>query len=270
MIHPCGLGYPPGGRLVAITGAGFAPDVPAWADTFTRLTESAYLVFTGTVSGAAFAKHGTSFETWISVFDKCRGGEQGGITAYLTRTPSPDVAYLMSLITTHVPPRLVLDPDARAANRPTSLFPGNPARTTRMAISPSRATPAAQATSQIQAENLVYTLRDATEDDASAHLLDAIYETFRLQAIDIPGAEPHPTKLVQSAAMASVAPPKPSYRPKLPAEQRRIYDAYAGAFAINPNNLAAAMEVANITGESGTLNRQVMRPSSRSSPPARR
>ena len=46
---------------------------------------------------------------------------------------------------------------------------------------------------------------------------DAIYETFRLQAIDIPGAEPHPTKLVQSAAMASVAPPKPSYRPKLPA-----------------------------------------------------
>ena len=31
-----------------------------------------------------------------------------------------------------------------------------------------------------------------------------------------PGA-PHPTRLVQSAAMASVAPPKPSYRPHLPA-----------------------------------------------------
>src|SRR6202021_1756385 len=27
----------------------------------------------------------------------------------------------------------------------------------------------------------------------------------------------HPTRLVQSAAMASVAPPKPSYRPHLPA-----------------------------------------------------
>ena len=52
---------------------------------------------------------------------------------------------------------------------------------------------------------------------ASARLSDAIYETFRLQAIDIPGAAPHPTKLVQSAAMASVAPPKPTYRPKLPA-----------------------------------------------------
>ena len=73
----------PGGRLVAITGASFAPDAPAWAETFDRLTESAHLVFTGAVSGAAFAKHGTTFETRISVFDKCRGGEMGGVTADL-------------------------------------------------------------------------------------------------------------------------------------------------------------------------------------------
>jgi predicted RNA methylase len=39
-------------------------------------------------------------------------------------------------------------------------------------------------------------------------------------------------------------------------EQRRIYDAYAGAFAIIHNNLDAAMEAANITGAAGTLNRQ--------------
>jgi hypothetical protein len=63
----------------------------------------------------------------------------------------------------------------------------------------------------------LYTLREVRENDDTARLSDAIYETFRLQAINIPGAEPHPTKLVQSAAMASVAPPKPSYRPKLPA-----------------------------------------------------
>ncbi|MGB4826344.1 MAG: strawberry notch family protein, partial [Paracoccaceae bacterium] len=205
----------PGGRLVAITGAGFAPDAPAWAETFGRLTEAAHLVFTGAVSGAAFAKHGTSFETRISVFDKCRGG----VTADLSRPLSPDVANLLSLITTHVPPRLALDPDTGPANHPTPPFPGNPTRTTRNAISPSRATPAvqpAQAAAEIQAEELAYTLRDATEDDASARLSDAIYETFRLQAIDIHGAEPHPTKLVQSAAMASVVPPKPTYRPKLP------------------------------------------------------
>jgi hypothetical protein len=49
-------------------------------------------------------------------------------------------------------------------------------------------------------------------------LSDAIYEGYALQSIRIPDAKPHPTLLVQSAAMASVAPPKPNYRPHLPAK----------------------------------------------------
>src|SRR3546814_1296885 len=50
----------------------------------------------------------------------------------------------------------------------------------------------------------------------SGRLTDAIYEPYALQSLRIPGAKPHPTPLVQSAAMASVAPPRPSYRPTLP------------------------------------------------------
>jgi hypothetical protein len=210
----------PGGRLVAITGASFAPDASAWGEHFVRLTESAHLVFTGAMSGGAFARHGTSFETRISVFDKCRGGEHGGITADITRPISPDVASLVSLITAHVPPRLTLETPVLRAQTPLSPFPGNSARATRTANGRSHATSATATTStatQIDAEDLAYSLRDATEDEVTARLSDAIYETFRLQAIDIPGAVRHPTKLVQSAAMASVAPPKPNYRPKLPA-----------------------------------------------------
>ena len=52
--------------------------------------------------------------------------------------------------------------------------------------------------------------------DSSVHLTASLYESYALQAIHIPGAQPHPTKLVQSAAMAAVAPPRPSYRPHLP------------------------------------------------------
>jgi hypothetical protein len=210
----------PGGRLVVITGAGFAPDAPAWAETFARLTQSAHMVFTGAVSGAAFAKHGTTFETRISVFDKCRGGEQGGVTADLRQPISPDVAHLLSRITAEVPPRIESDQAATASQSRSSLFPGNSAPSARRAIGIYRATSAAQpaqAIALIEAEDLAYTLREVGENDDTARLSDAIYETFRLQAIDIPGAEPHPTKLVQSAAMASVAPPKPTYRPKLPA-----------------------------------------------------
>ena len=47
-------------------------------------------------------------------------------------------------------------------------------------------------------------------------ITEALYEGYSLRSIRIPDARPHPTKLVQSAAMASVAPPKPSYRPHLP------------------------------------------------------
>jgi hypothetical protein len=210
----------PGGRLVAITGASFAPDAPAWAETFDRLTESAHLVFTGAVSGAAFAKHGTTFATRILVFDKCRGGEMGGVTADLRQLASPDAAHLLSRITADVPPRLELDQAATASQSRFPIFPGNPATSIRKAIGISSATPVvqpAQTIAAIEAEELAYTLRGVRENDDTARISDAIYETFRLQAIAIPGAEPHPTKLVQSAAMASVAPPKPSYRPRLPA-----------------------------------------------------
>ncbi len=51
----------------------------------------------------------------------------------------------------------------------------------------------------------------------AGRLSDAIYEEYGLQTIRISGAAAHPTQLVQSASMASVAPPKPSYRPTLPA-----------------------------------------------------
>ena len=43
---------------------------------------------------------------------------------------------------------------------------------------------------------------------------------------------------------------------RLTDEQIRIYDAYAGAFSIIHNNLDAAMQAANITGATGTLNAQ--------------
>ena len=42
------------------------------------------------------------------------------------------------------------------------------------------------------------------------------YEPWRPATVAIGGAQPHPTPLVQSAAMATVAHPRPAYRPKLP------------------------------------------------------
>jgi hypothetical protein len=67
-----------------------------------------------------------------------------------------------------------------------------------------------------EAEELAYETVDWAPPEG-ARLTDALYEEYGLQSIRIPGSQAHPTRLVQSAAMASVAPPKPSYRPDLPA-----------------------------------------------------
>ncbi|NBZ89242.1 methylase [Rhodobacteraceae bacterium CYK-10] len=259
----------PGGRLVAITGAGFAPDAPAWSESFARLTETATLVFTGAIAGGAFAKHGTIFETRLSVFDKPLGGGQGDVTADLAQPMSQDVAHLLSRILSEVPSRLDLEVGVALATRPSfsglpipSLCANAPASRVTPTPTATRSAPqghaaapwAASASRPHDAEilELAYTLIGGTEADGGAtvpsgasgapgsvdptstqtdadtpadasagtaptHLIDAIYEPFRLQSIAIPWAAPHPTKLVQSAAMASVTPPRPSYRPRLPA-----------------------------------------------------
>lgn len=59
-----------------------------------------------------------------------------------------------------------------------------------------------------------------TASDGQKHgeLSDSVFETYRPQRLEVPGAQPHPGALVESAAMASVVPPAPTYTPNLPAE----------------------------------------------------
>ncbi|MFX4639384.1 hypothetical protein ABTA98_19405, partial [Acinetobacter baumannii] len=59
-----------GGRLVAITGASFAPDNPAWREAFVRLQERGQVAFSAAIDGAIYAKHGTQIDTRLLVIDK--------------------------------------------------------------------------------------------------------------------------------------------------------------------------------------------------------
>lgn len=47
-------------------------------------------------------------------------------------------------------------------------------------------------------------------------LTEAVFENYKPQRVRIAGSQPHPTSLVESAAMASVTPPMPKYSPKIP------------------------------------------------------
>lgn len=198
----------PGGRLVAITGAGCAPEAPAWRDAFAALQERGRVVFTASIDGRVYARHGTTTETRLTVIDRVPADRRDAFAP--DHGKAPDLAALLEWVLASVPPRPPLPPTP-------PLAPLVPATST---ISTAQVARAGTATTDIDpapldAAPLDYAAIDWKSAD-DARLSAAIYEPFELQSIRIPGACPHPTKLVQSAAMASVAPPKPDYRPVLP------------------------------------------------------
>nr|WP_317892346.1 strawberry notch family protein [uncultured Sphingomonas sp.] len=199
-----------GGRLVTITGANFGPEQPTWRDTFIRLQERGRVVFTAAIHGSVYAKHGTSIETRLTVIDKLPAEDPAAFP--VSAGLAPDVATLLAWIEAHIPPRLpVTLPDIAP---PVS---GSASRSVRGYLARTATEhPAARSTMDPQGVELAYDTMDWTPPEG-AHLTDAIYEEYGLQSIRIASSQAHPTKLVQSAAMASVAPPKPAYRPMLPA-----------------------------------------------------
>jgi predicted RNA methylase len=182
---------PQGGRLVAITGHNFP---------IARLGGT--VRFSCTIDGSAYAKHGTSFETRLTVIDK-----SAEIAAPPVLPQAEHVASLLADIARHVPPRMVLcGKTGPGAVKPTHAPKATPVLRKAGAVALSAAP---------EAVELAYEPVDWKPAEG-ADLSDAIYEGYAVQSIHIPGAVPHPTKLVQSAAMASVAPPHPRYRPHVP------------------------------------------------------
>ncbi len=195
-----------GGRLVAITGSGLSPDSPSWRAAFVRLQEGGRVVFSAAVAGRVYARHGTTAETRLTVIDRMTVGDQATLPASIGL--APDVETLLGWIATHVPPRAVLQ-SIRASASPVLRRAAFPAA--RGVARPSR--PLALVASD--GVELAYEACDWTPAMGRT-ISDALYESYALQSVRLPGTKPHPTPLVQSAAMASVAPPRPSYRPHLP------------------------------------------------------
>ena len=200
-----------GGRLVAITGASLSPDDPSWLDSFVRLQERGRVVFSAAVDSRVYARHGTSVETRLTVIDRVPADDP----AVFPVSPgmASDTAVLLNWVIRLVPRRAVTATSTIAcaaapiaartmAVRPASNI-GSPPRSAAAIVEPA-------------AIELAYEAVDWAPA-ATGRITEALYEGYVLQSIRIPGSTAHPTRLVQSAAMASVAPPKPSYLPHLPA-----------------------------------------------------
>jgi predicted RNA methylase len=200
----------PGGRLVAITGANCSPHDPAWQDAFAELQHAGTLVFTAAIAGKVFAPHGTAIATRLTVIDKLPAADPLAFPE--PRGMAPDVASLLDWILTDLPPRPDCTPSVpvpivgRQDGRANGMQHGRPA----VVAVPLKGNVPSPERTELEYE----TLESAPAD--TVQLGEAIYEPYTLQSLRIPGAVPHPTPLVQSAAMASVAPPPSSYRPHVP------------------------------------------------------
>ncbi|GHG90135.1 strawberry notch-like NTP hydrolase domain-containing protein [Pseudodonghicola xiamenensis] len=185
----------PGGRLAAIMPMGFTPkrDAAHWA----RASAIAKPRLALTIPGHVYRKLGTTVETQLMVFDKVQEEVE------FVRTAACDLDAARQIV------------DDVAAARPAASLVETSAQARRVSrrvgVPIARKRPIAQAASAKSKSHatvpLAFTCLATPRENTP---VSDIYARYRPQRIEITGAQEHPTPLVESIAMASVAPSIPS------------------------------------------------------------
>ncbi len=155
------------------------------------------------LDGSVYAKHGTTIDTRLTVIDRLPADDPAVFPESLG--VAPDAATLLGWVTASVPQRRPIDVSITVPTAARPIAVRTPRATAAHPISVPDRTP------EPEAIELAYETVEWKPVEGR-RITDALYEEYGLQSIRISGSQVHPTKLVQSAAMASVAPPKPSYR----------------------------------------------------------
>ena len=184
-----------GGRLSAVVPTRFFEDATALQAIARRGRVVALIPFLS----RAYAKHGTSVDTGLIVVDRLEGGE----AALPSIIPTEDLAGLARAAAA-LPPRPTAQPRQFRAVAPIALLQPR----ARELATPSNRLAFLSSTTQLD-----YSTRDWTGEGRDVGL----FQAYQVARIVVPNAPAHPSPLVEAAAMASVAPPRPTYRPVLPA-----------------------------------------------------
>lgn len=184
----------PGGRLVAIMPTGFTPDRDAahWARACGIMTPRLALM----IPGQIYRKLGTSVDTQLMVFDKVQEDIQ------ILHAVVDDLDAARQIIDDIAATRPAAPIQTREPARPASRQGGSPVVRTRPVAAAPVAGPGTHAAIPLAFTSLASPRENTPISD--------IYARYRPQRIEIAGAQEHPTPLVESIAMASVAPPIPS------------------------------------------------------------
>ena len=189
----------PGGRIVAIMPDWFSPSA-RYEETFRRTLEGARVVLSLRLDKGGYVKHGTGIAVRVLVIDKVPG-EIG-----VSTISRGSVGEIFAALST-VPPRATLrDPTQAAVHRPKlSLFRSVKTGPARPVI--------VRAPQTNDVRPVAYKV---LAEPAAMGEQRGVYADYRPSRVVIAEAGEHPTHLVESAAMASIAAPKPGYVPSLP------------------------------------------------------
>ncbi|WDD36726.1 strawberry notch family protein (plasmid) [Nostoc sp. UHCC 0926] len=191
-----------GGRLVTITANWFSPANPSWRETFLKWHDKARVLLSVGVNGKVYSKHGTTMETRITVIDKVPADNPSDIPCIPQTLDLPELLALIEQLPERSPWERS---DVKAA-----------AVIAKVVQLPKRTTVAQPETVSFLPDDVVVLEYEVVEWSATEGLKDTLYKTYRPQRIRIKDALPHPSLLCESAALALVSPPAPTYKPHLP------------------------------------------------------
>ncbi|SCY83454.1 Methyltransferase domain-containing protein [Novosphingobium aromaticivorans] len=189
----------PGGRVVAIMPDWFAESARG-GEVYRRTLEGARVVMSLRLDKGGYAKHGTGIAVRLLVIDKVPGETS---VSTINRASVSELFAALGPI----PPRAALRVASPAAVvRPKlSLFRSVKSGPARPVI--------VRAPQTNEVRPVAY---QVLEEAAAMGEQRGVYADYRPSRVVIPEAGEHPSHLVESAAMASIAAPKPGYIPCLP------------------------------------------------------
>ncbi|WP_223278293.1 strawberry notch-like NTP hydrolase domain-containing protein [Nostoc sp. 'Peltigera membranacea cyanobiont' 232] len=189
-----------GGRLVTITANWFSPANPSWRETFLKWQSEVRVLLSVGVNGKVYSKHGTQIDTRITVIDKVPA-DSSEIPCITETLDLPEILALIEQLA------------QRSSWERSDIKAAAKAIVVQL---PKRTTVAQPETVSSLPDDIVVLEYEVVEWFATEGLKDTLYETYRPQRIRIKDALPHPSLLCESAALALVSPPAPTYKPHLP------------------------------------------------------
>lgn len=192
----------PGGRLVAILPiAASAERQPVlWARLMRLVAPRLHLALPGRV----FAKMGTTVDTALLVADRRDEHATVGDTTMALR-PVESLAEALEIVTEELPDRPVCiprsEPTVHASVRPVGITP-KPKRAVAAPVLQVQASPSGASAP------IPFSVHDEPRTNEA---VSDVYARYAPQRIEITGAVEHPSPLVESVAMAAIAPPVPVF-----------------------------------------------------------